>query len=119
MTANDNEPTETSPLLKNSNHTESDADNAVEPSVGVVPEGPVAAQQDGAALERQDTNEDRKRQYEGLPDVKRRMKIMFPALSVGVFLAAADQTLIVSSYGRIGTDLDALNKTSWVATAYV
>lgn len=34
-----------------------------------------------------------------------------------IFLAAADQTIIVSSYGRIGSDLGALNNTSWIATA--
>jgi predicted MFS family arabinose efflux permease len=43
---------------------------------------------------------------------------IFPALAIGVFLAAADQTIIVSSYGRIGSDLDALSETSWIATAY-
>jgi MFS family permease len=43
---------------------------------------------------------------------------IMPALAIGVFLAAADQTIIVSSYGRIGSDLDALSKTSWIATAY-
>lgn len=46
------------------------------------------------------------------------MKIILPALAVGIFLSAADQTLIVSSYGMIGNDLNALNKTSWIATAY-
>ncbi|KAL4743138.1 hypothetical protein BDV11DRAFT_202124 [Aspergillus similis] len=35
-----------------------------------------------------------------------------------VFLSAADQTIIVSSYGKIGSDLKALNLTSWIATSY-
>lgn len=35
-----------------------------------------------------------------------------------IFLSAADQTIIVSSYGKIGSDLKALNKTSWIATGY-
>ncbi|KAL1611919.1 hypothetical protein SLS60_000142 [Paraconiothyrium brasiliense] len=35
-----------------------------------------------------------------------------------VFLSAADQTLVVSTYGTIGTELHALNLTSWIATAY-
>jgi len=35
-----------------------------------------------------------------------------------VFLAAADQTLVVSTYGTIGTELHALNSTSWIATSY-
>lgn len=42
-----------------------------------------------------------------------------PALAVGIFLSAADQTLVVASYGKIGTEFSALNKTSWIATAYV
>lgn len=33
-----------------------------------------------------------------------------------VFLSAADQTIIVSAYARIGSDLNALNKTSWIST---
>ncbi|CZT15559.1 related to transporter (major facilitator superfamily) [Ramularia collo-cygni] len=56
--------------------------------------------------------------HQGLPEVKKRMKYIFPAVAIGVFLSAADQTIIVSSYGRIGTELNALNKTSWIATAY-
>ncbi|KAB8337191.1 hypothetical protein FH972_021494 [Carpinus fangiana] len=72
----------------------------------------------GEDLERQTSLEGRLRQYEGIPEVKKRMKVMFPALAIGVFLAAADQTIIVSSYGRIGSDLGALNKTSRIATAY-
>lgn len=35
-----------------------------------------------------------------------------------MFLSAADQTLVVSTYGIIGTELHALNLTSWIATAY-
>jgi hypothetical protein len=34
-----------------------------------------------------------------------------------IFLAAADQTIIVSCYGKIGSDLNSLSNTSWVATA--
>lgn len=30
-----------------------------------------------------------------------------------------DNTIVVSSYGAIGTDLKALSKTSWIATAYL
>ena len=44
---------------------------------------------------------------------------LLPALAIGVFLGAADQTIVISSYGKIGSELDALNKTSWLATAYV
>lgn len=46
------------------------------------------------------------------------MKYIMPALAIGVFLTAADQTIIVSSYGKIGSELNALQSTSWIATAY-
>lgn len=33
-------------------------------------------------------------------------------------MSAADQTIIVASYGKIGSDLKALNLTNWIATSY-
>ena len=42
---------------------------------------------------------------------------LLPALAIGVFLGAADQTIVISSYGQIGTELNALDKTPWLATA--
>ncbi|KAF9447576.1 MFS general substrate transporter, partial [Macrolepiota fuliginosa MF-IS2] len=38
---------------------------------------------------------------------------------VGVFLSAMDNTIVVSSYGAIGSYFDELEKTSWIATAYL
>ncbi|EAW06458.1 putative MFS multidrug transporter [Aspergillus clavatus NRRL 1] len=46
------------------------------------------------------------------------LRYIVPAVSIGVFLSAADQTIIMASYGQIGSDLKALNLTSWVATSY-
>ncbi|TFK47620.1 MFS general substrate transporter [Heliocybe sulcata] len=40
-------------------------------------------------------------------------------LAVGVFLAAMDQTIVVSSYASIGTQFNQLQNTSWIATAYM
>lgn len=37
---------------------------------------------------------------------------------VQIFLSAADQTIIIASYGKIGSDLNALNLTSWITTSY-
>jgi MFS family permease len=34
-------------------------------------------------------------------------------------LSAMDQTIVVSSYGTIGSDLKGLNKTSWISTGYL
>ncbi|TKA32568.1 hypothetical protein B0A50_01676 [Salinomyces thailandicus] len=76
---------------------------------------PSGALDDGEALERQESPP---KQYEGMPEVRKQLKYIFPALSIGVFLSAADQTIIVSSYGKIGSELQALNRTSWIATAY-
>ncbi|EUC34710.1 hypothetical protein COCCADRAFT_3916 [Bipolaris zeicola 26-R-13] len=56
--------------------------------------------------------------HQGLREVRKRMKYIFPALAIGVFLSAADQTLIITTYGTIGTDLHALSSTSWIATGY-
>jgi len=42
-----------------------------------------------------------------------------PAIAIGIFLAAMDNTVVVASYGRIGTELNELNRTSWLSTAYV
>ncbi|KAL5113900.1 hypothetical protein ACEQ8H_008221 [Pleosporales sp. CAS-2024a] len=68
-------------------------------------------------MERQISNGDVSK-HQGLPDVRKRLKYIFPAIAIGVFLTAADTTLVVSTYGIIGTDLHALSSTSWVATSY-
>ncbi|KAI5821460.1 major facilitator superfamily domain-containing protein [Pyronema omphalodes] len=47
------------------------------------------------------------------------LKYILPALGIGIFLAAMDNTIVVSSYGEIGNDLKELNRTSWIATAYL
>lgn len=52
------------------------------------------------------------------PAVYRGVMRAMPALAIGIFLASADQTIVVSSYGRIGSELRALNQTSWIATSY-
>ena len=124
-------PSETSPLISRTTI------QAVTPSNGIVPEAPLSngtfeTSRDPltqgktptvkeSALERQesqDTIETRQKQYEGLPEVKKNLKYIFPAVAIGIFLSAADQTIIVSSYGKIGSELHALSSTSWIATAY-
>ncbi|KAI0527798.1 MFS multidrug transporter [Xylaria bambusicola] len=50
------------------------------------------------------------------PAVK--MAALMPALATGIFLVALDQTLTIATYGRIGSELQALNSTSWIATSY-
>ncbi|PFH47894.1 hypothetical protein AMATHDRAFT_66575 [Amanita thiersii Skay4041] len=40
-------------------------------------------------------------------------------MAVGIFLAAMDGTIVVSSYAAIGSELNQLQNTSWIATAYM
>lgn len=54
---------------------------------------------------------------EGMPEVAAKMPVLLPAISVGVFLCAIDQLLAVATYAKIGSDLNALNNTSWIAAA--
>ncbi|KAI5206361.1 MFS general substrate transporter [Aureobasidium subglaciale] len=110
---------ETSPLLGKQ------APKPIDPSNGIAPDSAVAngviaegEGEDGEALERQTSLEERQKQYEGQPEMRKKMKVIFPALTIGVLLSAADQTIIVSSYGKIGSELKALNNVSWIATAY-
>ncbi|KAJ5671507.1 hypothetical protein N7507_000634 [Penicillium longicatenatum] len=55
---------------------------------------------------------------EPFPDAQVQLKYFIPAISLGIFMSAADQTIIMASYGQIGSDLKALNLTSWIATSY-
>lgn len=74
----------------------------------------------GDRLERNESiDESRAAQFAGNPEVQRQFRIILPALSIGVFLIAADQTIIATCLGKIGSDLSALNLTSWIATSYL
>ncbi|KAK8088815.1 major facilitator superfamily transporter [Apiospora hydei] len=52
------------------------------------------------------------------PKIKVNMAQLLPALGIGIFLVAMDQTLTIATYGKMGSDLNALNNTSWIATSY-
>jgi MFS family permease len=119
---------ETSPLLPK---PVQDA-HRIDAGAGIAPEGANAG--DGGDVERQTSHGDAFK-HQGLPEVRKRMKYIFPAIAIGVssrpfevyqvahqyvqvFLSAADQTLVVTTYGTIGTELHALSSTSWIATGY-
>jgi hypothetical protein len=40
-------------------------------------------------------------------------------MTIGIFLAAMDQTIVVSSYASIGSELEQLQSSSWIATGYM
>lgn len=128
MSRDADERTETSPLLARGEVSR------IEPSAGTAPEAPLdhsttkshgtfqshdqtADLPDEATLEQQSDAEDSQKEPPNAAG-KAQLKTLLPALAIGIFLSAADQTLIVSSYGQIGSELEALNLTSWIATAY-
>ena len=47
------------------------------------------------------------------------LRAVITALAAGIILAAADNTIVIASYGRIGTEFNELNRTSWISTAYI
>ena len=107
--------TETSPLLRGT----SNVPEQVDAPRGSLPKGSgtngaangTAKAGDEEQVKNHDTG------YQGMPEVRARLKYILPAVAIGIFLSAADQTLVVTMYGKIGSDLKALNKTSWVSTA--
>jgi hypothetical protein len=71
--------TETSPLLQKTDIA------AIESAGGVAANGTAeTAVPDGSEIERQPSNEDRQKQYEGMPEVKKKLPIIMPALAIGV-----------------------------------
>ncbi|KAI1435501.1 major facilitator superfamily domain-containing protein [Xylaria sp. CBS 124048] len=54
----------------------------------------------------------------GSPKPKMNMVALVPALAIGIFLVSLDQTLTIAAYGKIGSELEALNSSSWIATSY-
>ena len=109
------ESTETSPLLGTSTvqQPQGGGDCERQDSNGAI-DGVSKHSHDEEAQE----DDNRGSQYEGMPDMKEKLRYIVPAIGIGIFLAAADQTIIVSCYGKIGSDLQSLNKTSWISTAY-
>lgn len=79
-------PTEISPLLSK---PDQDA-HPIDPSNGLVPEGAdgsvyrdEAADDDGGDIERQASHGEASK-HQGMPEVKKRMKFIFPAIAIGV-----------------------------------
>ncbi|KAE8858285.1 hypothetical protein PTNB29_07500 [Pyrenophora teres f. teres] len=112
--AQDQAPNETSPLLRKPH----DDLQAIATENGVATGNESANIEDGGDVERQISHNGDTFKHQGMPELKKRMKYIFPAIAIGVFLSSADQTLVVTTYGTIGTDLHALSSTSWIATGY-
>ncbi|OLN94028.1 Vacuolar membrane amino acid uptake transporter fnx2-like protein 1 [Colletotrichum chlorophyti] len=55
---------------------------------------------------------------DGNPEMAKKMHLLLPAVGIGIYLCAVDQLLTVATYAKIGSELNALKNTSWLATAY-
>ncbi|KAL8714626.1 MAG: hypothetical protein Q9220_001574 [cf. Caloplaca sp. 1 TL-2023] len=111
------EPTETSPLIQ---HQSNVLPESAEAPNGALPNGSGLDEHANGSVKpgNDEESQDHVTEYQGMPEVKAKLKYILPAIAIGIFLSAADQTLIVTMYGKIGSDLKALSKTSWVSTAY-
>jgi Major Facilitator Superfamily len=124
------EPSEHTPLLPKINVQTNGAQGELsahptDPSASLLPQGADpyveehrVADASNGDIENQAEDQREPTQYAGIPEVRKVMIYIFPAIAIGVFLAAADGSIIVTSYGKIGSELDALNMTSWIANAY-
>lgn len=90
-TSTHSQPTETSLLLPKPDHLSEIPPHPVDLSAGLVPGGADPYEnehndeaEDGGDIERQVSNNDRLRQYEGLPEVRKKMKYIIPAVAIGV-----------------------------------
>ncbi|KAJ8090740.1 hypothetical protein PM082_018306 [Marasmius tenuissimus] len=78
----------------------------------------------GEQCQRASYNEDERREVESnvnepqTPSMKSFLWILAP-MTIGIFLSAMDQTVIVASYAAIGSEMKQLQKTSWIATSYM
>jgi hypothetical protein len=82
------QPTETSPLLPRSDQQNTEiATPPIDASSGIAPEGAevhdATSAIDGGDLERHASNGETSR-HVGMPEVKKRMKYIFPAVAIGV-----------------------------------
>ncbi|KAF2148746.1 MFS general substrate transporter [Myriangium duriaei CBS 260.36] len=134
MTVNRHDISERTPLIPK----DQSAIRPTEPSEGLAPDAPHVTPSDPAlgqssdygTQSAQESLSDQENQLPaksadedpsaslGDPDLRKRLPYILPAIAIGVYLSAADQTIIVSSYGKIGSELHALSSTSWIATAY-
>ncbi|BDD64118.1 hypothetical protein MPDQ_000539 [Monascus purpureus] len=110
----DSHPTETSPLLGSQENGKVPQSS----TIGIPNSGLNGPPYDEAAQHAGHTHATEEEQAKGVIDARSQLKYILPAVSVGIFLSAGDQTIIMASYGQIGSDLQALNLTSWIATSY-
>lgn len=83
---NTNLPSETSPLLSKN----AVGATYIDQGAGIAPQGTaetsvLAQEYNGGVIERQTSdNEGRRKQFEGIPEIRKKMKYIMPALGIGV-----------------------------------
>jgi hypothetical protein len=84
MPSNNSRPSETSPLLpKPDDNVQSSDSINVFPNTGE--HAPDTNEEDGGDIERQPSNSSTSK-HQGLPEVRKRLKYIFPAIAIGVSL---------------------------------
>ena len=86
MTAGSDHASETSPLLPKAPPTPSDGSQAALPSATDT-NGSIDDPKKTQDEERQQDDEDREVQYQGMPDVRKKLGYILPALAIGVRLS--------------------------------
>lgn len=115
--------TETTPLLRGSGAADEYGSSTVGSSnITAVGSGDVTSGNNTVATENgrsgaNGTGEQAIDAREGLPGMANKLHFLMPAIGIGVFLSALDQTLIIATYARMSSELEALNRTSWISTA--
>ena len=109
-------PWATEPGLGTSNGAVHDAENGFNGTLNGADNGAVNGASNGAA----NGNSQQREQDPNVPLIPGvNLAAVVPAMAIGIFLCALDNTIVVASYGRIGTELNELNRTSWLSTACV
>lgn len=107
------EPTEVSPLLGSKNR---DIDDHVA-SNGQTGESNGSSSRVEAHSSAENGNNNDGAGEQDVTKTTPKLHFLLPALAIGIFLSALDQTLIIATYAKMSSDLHALNRTSWISTA--
>lgn len=100
-------PDETSSLLGSSS-------SECTPTPAPIPDASVDLEYEGGVEDNRDSTEN---SFEAL-DKRPNILVIFPVITIGTFLSAADGTIALVSYVTISSELGALNMASWIITAY-
>lgn len=88
------------------------------PLLGSSPTESHGSDQNGSVNDVESTQQTEDAEDPEIVQGRNKVKSFMPILSLGIFLAFLDQSIVAAINGEIGSDLHALRNVSWVATAY-